>query len=80
MLSEDDCIKAAMVILESLSSKGVTGDRQILISNLMIQILKSSYVNPTEFKMVQAALQKNAENLIQDLVSGVDYEVQRSSS
>lgn len=59
-LNTEDCVKAAIMILEILSNKGHDFDQQLFITCSMLEILKSSISDLTQYNELEASVRQKA--------------------
>ena len=59
-LTNSDCIKTAILVLESMTAKDLSYEQQLLMVCGMLEILKSSYPDLNKYTELEAMVRKLA--------------------
>lgn len=66
-ITNEDCIKAGMVVLESLTSKGFSFEQQLFLTCCMLGILQASHTNLEIYLELEKQKRKQAQNEVEAL-------------
>lgn len=66
-INQEDCIKAGMVVLESLTAKGMTYEQQLFMTCSMLAILKASYFDGGSYELLEKDHRTRADAEVKSL-------------
>lgn len=73
-LSQEDCIKTAVLILESLTAKGMKFDQQVLVACGMLAVMQVSHPNLDVYKILEKGKREEAQVEV-DALFGAGHEI-----
>lgn len=61
LATPEDCIKSGALILESLTAKSISFDKQLMIACSMLAILQASHPSSAQFKILEKTVREQAQ-------------------